>query len=190
MAMLVSDTPPVPPPQTPSSLPGRIICHRNGTPFRDAVHKVIQAARTSLSEPPSPKVPPREFRHRGGVCVCVEAGGVDGGWRMRAGLHNMQTQRRRERERGRERERERGSGEHTVRSSFSTDDFPGSYSKMLLGSARYFLVSTFLSGGSHSFLWKGGCQRGVGCGMEESQSLSRGLHGNLHRLRCFFFFSI
>lgn len=42
----------------------------------------------------------------------------------------------------------------TALSSFSTDDFPGSYSKMLLGSARYFLVSTFLSGGSQSFLWK------------------------------------
>lgn len=32
------------------------------------------------------------------------------------------------------------------------DDFPGSYSKILLGSARYFLVSTFLLGGPHSFL--------------------------------------
>lgn len=32
------------------------------------------------------------------------------------------------------------------------EDFPGSYSKILLGSARYFLVSTFLSGGPHSFL--------------------------------------
>lgn len=41
---------------------------------------------------------------------------------------------------------------HTGLSSFSTEDFPGSYSNMLLGSARYFLVSTFLSGGSHSFL--------------------------------------
>lgn len=32
------------------------------------------------------------------------------------------------------------------------EDFPGSYSNILLGSARYFLVSTFLSGGPHSFL--------------------------------------
>lgn len=30
------------------------------------------------------------------------------------------------------------------------DDFPGSYSKILLGSDRNFLVSTFLSGGSQS----------------------------------------
>lgn len=32
------------------------------------------------------------------------------------------------------------------------DDFPGSYSKILLGSDRNFLVSTFLSGGSQSCL--------------------------------------
>ena len=32
------------------------------------------------------------------------------------------------------------------------EDFPGSYSNMLLGSALYFLVSTFLSGGPHWFL--------------------------------------
>lgn len=30
------------------------------------------------------------------------------------------------------------------------EDFPGSYSKILLGSERNFLVSTFLSGGSQS----------------------------------------
>lgn len=58
-------------------------------------------------------------------------------------------------------EREINHGWRTVLSSFSTDDFPGSYSKMLLGSARYFLVSTFLSGGSHSFLWRGGWVREV-----------------------------
>lgn len=29
------------------------------------------------------------------------------------------------------------------------EDFPGSYSKILLGSARYFRVSTFLLGGPH-----------------------------------------
>lgn len=61
----------------------------------------------------------------------------------------MHADRKRENEREDER---RQAGEHTVLSSLSTDDFPGSYSKMLLGSARYFLVSTFLSGGSHSFL--------------------------------------
>jgi len=86
----------------------------------------------------------------------------------------------------REERGKQAGGWRTVLSSFSTDDFPGSYSKMLLGSARYFLVSTFLSGGSHSFLWRGGCQGGVGCGIGESQSLSSGLHGNQHRLRCFF----
>lgn len=32
------------------------------------------------------------------------------------------------------------------------DDFPGSYSKMLLGSARYLRVSTFVLGGPHWFL--------------------------------------
>lgn len=57
MAILVSDTPP---------LPRRIICHRNGTPFRNVVHIVIQAAHTSLLV----KVPQR--------WVGVE--GVDGGW--------------------------------------------------------------------------------------------------------------
>lgn len=32
------------------------------------------------------------------------------------------------------------------------EDFPGSYSKMLRGSARYLRVSTLRSGGPHSFL--------------------------------------
>jgi len=97
------------------------------------------------------RLPPGSFG------AAVEGGGVGGG-----SLH-----------RHAHRQEEAGGG-RTVLSSFSTDDFPGSYSKMLLGSARYFLVSTFLSGGSHSFLLEG---RGGG---EESRSLSSSLHGNQH----------
>ena len=48
-------------------------------------------------------------------------------------------------------------GHHSVTiltglSCANMEDFPGSYSNMLLGSALYFLVSTFLSGGPHWFL--------------------------------------
>lgn len=45
-----------------------------------------------------------------------------------------------------------GLKELTGLSCSKIEDFPGSYSNILLGSARYFLVSTFLSGGPHSFL--------------------------------------
>lgn len=109
-------------------------------------------------------------------------GGEGEGWMKDGGRLKQHAHRKRENKES-ERERKR---KLTVLSRFSTDDFPGSYSKMLLGSARYFLVSTFLSRGSHSFLWEGGRRDVVDCGIEENQSLSSSLHGNLHRLRCFF----
>lgn len=70
MAIPESDTPP---------LPSRIICHRNGTPFRNVVHMVIQDTHTSPSRAVS-EAATRELRYRGwwvvvmGVVVVVVGG--------------------------------------------------------------------------------------------------------------------
>lgn len=94
MAIPESDTPP---------LPSRIICHRNGTPFRNVVHMVIQDTHTSPSRAVS-EAATRELRYRGwwvvvmGVVVVVVGGS----------LHGMHTKRPREREGVTERERQAG----------------------------------------------------------------------------------
>lgn len=83
MAILVSDTPP---------LPSRIICRRNGTPFRNVVHMAIQAAHTSPSEL-LVKLPP------GSLDTEVVGGGVDGGGQLTRHAHRQE-----------ERDSERGRG--------------------------------------------------------------------------------
>lgn len=85
MAIPESDTPP---------LPSRIICHRNGTPFRNVVHMVIQDTHTSPSRAVS-EAATRELRYRGWWVVVMGVVGVVVG----GSLHGMHTKRPRERER-------------------------------------------------------------------------------------------
>ncbi len=90
MAILVSDTP---------LLPSRIVCHRNGTPFRNVVHMAIQATHTSPSEL-LVKLPP------GSLDTEVVGGGLEGGWS--GGQLTQHAHRKKERERERARKRQTG----------------------------------------------------------------------------------
>lgn len=82
MALLVCDTPP---------LPSAIICHRNRTPWRNAVHKTIQDTQVAVRAVSEAATHPRAQIQRWWVGVCVV--GVERG----TAYTDMHTERRRER---------------------------------------------------------------------------------------------
>lgn len=65
---------------TPPPLPKRIMCHRNGTPFRNVVHMATQAAHTSPCELLL-KLPPRSSDTEAMLGEWM----VGGGWRVEGG---------------------------------------------------------------------------------------------------------